>query len=356
MTEAQSAAEVGKIISEVRADDGARNRGTGPAFALALLAPIVAEVLSGATRISYIFVLVPEIMVWGCGALIIREIVRRRHLPWTSMLLMGLGLSIAEEFLIQQTSLAPLPWISGPIYGRALGVNWLYFLFMLGYESVWVVLVPVHLTEMTFWRRRDQPWLPTRALIISALIFVIGSCAAWYSWIKRARPMLFHVPAYATPRVTLLLGLVAIVGLVIVALSLRERPRTPAVTPPGPWLIALAALAFGFSWYVLLGFIFTPNFSLRALPFWVPMLAGIAWAMAAFVLFSRWSSSSRWDGRHRYALIFAAILVCMIAGFLGSSAWPRIDVIGKSILDIVAVILLLALGRVQQKRWLAPAP
>lgn len=335
----------------VQPREEARTHCLGPAISLALLAPIVAEVLSGATRISFIFALIPEIMVWGCGALIIREIVRQRRLPWTSMLLMGLGLSIAEEFVIQQTSLAPLPWISGPIYGRALGVNWLYFLFMLGYESVWVVLVPVHLTEMVFWRRRDQPWLRTRGVIISGLVFVLGSFAAWYGWVKRARPMVFHVPQYDPPRLTVLLGVLAIAVLVAIALSLRGSPSSFERNAPSSWVAALVVFVFGFPWYGLLGLVFDPNLKLRALPFWIPMLAGFVWSGGAFLLFRRWSFSVRWNDQHRYALIFAAILVCMIAGFLGSSLWPRVDVIGKSILDIVAVLLLLALGRVHFRRF-----
>jgi hypothetical protein len=63
------------------------------------------------------------------------------------MLLLALALSVAEEFVIQQTSIAPLPWLgAGRAYGRAGGVNWIYFLYMLGYESVWVVVIPVQLT------------------------------------------------------------------------------------------------------------------------------------------------------------------------------------------------------------------
>jgi len=132
---------------------------------LLLLAPVVAEVLSGATRISYLVVLIPEIMVWGCGALPIREIVLRWRGSWTSVLLLGLALSVAEEFIIQQTSIAPLPWLGSRTgYGRALGVNWVYFLYMLGYESVWVVLVPIHLTQLIFPERRNENWLRTRGL------------------------------------------------------------------------------------------------------------------------------------------------------------------------------------------------
>lgn len=79
---------------------------------------------------------------------------------WNSLLLMGLALPIAEEFLIQQTSIAPLPWLaSGPIYSRAWGVNWLDFLFMLGWQSVSVVLVPIQLIELILPERRTEPWL-----------------------------------------------------------------------------------------------------------------------------------------------------------------------------------------------------
>ena len=52
-------------------------RGAGPAWTLVFLAPFIAEVLSGATHVSVIFALVPEMMVWGCGTLVIRELVRR---------------------------------------------------------------------------------------------------------------------------------------------------------------------------------------------------------------------------------------------------------------------------------------
>ncbi|HSS96421.1 MAG TPA: hypothetical protein VLK33_05310, partial [Terriglobales bacterium] len=89
-----------------------------PIFSLIFLAPFVAEVLSGATRLSFIFVLIPEMMVWGCGALLIRDIVRRWQGGWTSMLCLGLALAVAEEFIIQQTSLAPLAWLPSPAYGR----------------------------------------------------------------------------------------------------------------------------------------------------------------------------------------------------------------------------------------------
>jgi uncharacterized membrane protein YhaH (DUF805 family) len=41
----------------------------GPIVSL-LLAPIISELLYGAMRVSVIFILIPEILTWGCGALL----------------------------------------------------------------------------------------------------------------------------------------------------------------------------------------------------------------------------------------------------------------------------------------------
>jgi hypothetical protein len=315
-------------------------------------------VLSGSTRLSAIFALIPEILLWGCGALIIREIARRRGLGWTSLLLMGLALALAEEFIIQQTSIAPLPWLGfGPIWGRAWGVNWLYLLFMLGYESVWVVLVPIQLTELIFHERRAEPWLRLRGLIAAALGFLLGSLLAWYAWIKRVRPMVFHAPPYEPPRLTILMGLLAIVLLVVASLKMRSRrPQTPR-SAPAPWRVGVITLALGLPWYGIIILVFAPNSKLHALPFWIPMIGGIAWAGMIFSLIRRWSFAMGWRDMHRYALTFGAMLVPMIGGFAGSRSWRRIDLMGKAVLDVIAVLVLIALGRAIEKRSLPrPAP
>jgi hypothetical protein len=317
-----------------------------PAFALVVLAPMIAEVLSGATRLSYIFVLIPEMMVWGCGALLIREIVRRWYAGGTSMLLLGLALSVAEEFIIQQTSLAPLPWLgSTPVYSRQWGVNWLFFLFMLGYESVWVVVVPVQLTELIFPEHRKDLWLKTRGLIISSIVFLLGSYIAWFAWTQRARPMTFHVPPYHPSPLLIAIGALAIVVLAIVAYALRGvDPKLNTRKAPPVWVVGPAVLVMGFPWYALMTLIFSPalkhNFS-----FWLPMAGGVVWAFLVYLIVRYWSSSPGWNDIHRWSAVFAATLVCMIAGFSGSSSWSRMDFIAKIVLNVIAVagFVLLAL-------------
>jgi hypothetical protein len=321
-------------------------RGVGPALTLMILAPVIAEVLSGATKLSYIFALIPEILVWGGGALLIRELVRRWGGGWTSVFLLGLGLAIAEEFLIQQTSIAPLPWLGNtPAYGRVWGVNWVYFLYMLGYESVWVVLVPVQLTELIFPDRRDERWLPPRGLAIVSFLFVVGSLIAWFSWTQRARPIVFHVPKYAPPLLTVILGALAISLLAVMSYAVRTTAAqggSASRKAPSLWLVGLGTLALAFAWYGLIVLVFAPQ---PSLPLWIPMAGGIAWAGWAFFVVKRWVTSAGWGDMHRWSLVSSAILVCMVAGFLGSSAWSRMDVIGKVALNVIAVALLLLLGK-----------
>lgn len=327
----------------------------GPVWTLVFLSPFIAEVLSGATKVSVLFVLIPEMMCWGCGALLIRELVRRWGGGWPSLLSLGLALSVAEEFIIQQTSVAPLPFPGALAhYGRAAGVNWIYFLFMLGFESVWVVLVPVGVTELIFRKRRGMLWLRTRGMVIAALIFLLGSRIAWYAWVKRARPTILHVPAYEAPARMIAAGLAAILLLGVLAWVLRgvgSKPSASRWTAPA-WGAGLAVLVLALPWYALMGFVFTPK--VPHVAFALVLAAGVAWGIVALLILGRWGTSARWGDLHRWAATFAATLVCMGAGFLGSSAWLPLDRVGKIVLNAIAVAGFLVLLRTLRRRE-APA-
>ncbi len=323
-------------------------RYAGPIWALILLAPFIAEVLSGATRLSVLFAFIPETMVWGCGALLCRELVRRWRASSVSLLLLGLGLSIAEEFVIQQTSLAPLPFPGVHAdYGRALGVNWLYFLFMLGYESVFVVLVPVAITELLFPARRNAPWLRTRGFFATWIVFGVGSLLAGYAWIKRARPAL-HAAPYHPPLLTVAAGVVAILLLGCTAYALRGAQKSvpgSARKIVNPWFAGAMAFVLATGWDWLISLPFTPvRFAA-----WIPIAGGCAWALVAFLLVQRWSRSPGWaePGRGelaRWSLAFGSILPMFTVSYLTTKGWKHSDLAFKAILNLLAFAGLVWLG------------
>lgn len=342
-----------KDVSGTDLQPAQRRGNAGAIWALLLLAPFIAEVLSGATRLSFIFVFVPEVMVWGTGALLAREVVRRWRAAWPSLLLLGLALSVWEEFLCQQTSLAPLPWAGASVsYARLWGVNWLYFLFMLAYESIWVVMVPVTVTELFFPSRRREPWLRRRGIVIASVCFAWGSFMAWFAWVQRARPKMLHVPVYNPPVVTLLAGLLVIAVLIVEAWLLARRGmRTVARGIPGPGWLAIIVLLFGLPWYTLMMLVFSQG---PKPLFWIPFFAGVLWACLAYGIFRVFTSSGAWRDAHRWSAAFAGTIVCMAGGFLGSGSWLRIDLIGKCFFNAIAVVGFLMLLRKVRARTAAP--
>jgi len=321
------------------------NRYRGPIWTLLVLAPVIAEVLSGATRLSVLFVLLPEIMVWGGGALLARELVRRWRAGAVSLLCLGLALSIAEEFIIQQTSIAPLPFAGANVsFGRYAGVNWLYLLFMLGFESVWVVLVPVQVTELIFPSHREKPWLRKRGLIVTCIAFLIGARIAWYGWTQQARPRL-HAAPYHPPVGLILIGLGSIASLIGIAWLMKGFGHAcggESRQAANPWLVGFTAFIFAAAWFELIALVFVPYPGLAA---WIPLSAGPVWALLAFGLLLYWSAASTWRDMHRFALSFGAVLGCMVMSDISSAGWTRVDLIGKFVFQVAAVMGFLMLGQ-----------
>jgi hypothetical protein len=323
----------------------AKQRLAGAIWTLVILSPFIGEILSGSTRTSILFVFIPEMMVWGVGALLCRELVRRWRAGGVSLLLLGLAVSVAEEFIIQQTSLAPLPFPgSHADYGRLLGLNLIYLLFMLGYESVWVVVVPIQITELLFPKQANQPWLRTRGIIISCIVFLLGSRIAWYGWTQQARPRM-HAAAYHPPLTLLAIGFGSIALLIISAYLVRNFARSnpddsPTTIPA--WVAGLIAFVMGAAWFEVIAQIFVPH---PVQPFWAVIVAGIVWAGLAFTLFIRWSTRPGWSEIHGFSAAFGATLACMAMPYLTISTWPKIDVIGKVFFDALALVGFLILGK-----------
>lgn len=323
-----------------------------PIMTLFLLPAIIAELLYGSTPITNLTPLVPEILVYGSAALLIRELVRRRGTGWLGIVLLGIAFAVAEECVILQTSLLPGLFGMDPqhVYGRALGVNWVYLVFLVGYETVWAVVLPIQLVEVIFPDRRDSAWLDARGLAAATILFVIGSAAAWYLWSHVALQRFPAAHGYRAPVLTVALALLTIA--VLMALSLARRRSVPAPwvaerRAPRPWLVGLTAFLLGLLWLILALTAFNVAPSLNPL---IPIALAAAWAGGAVLLVRRWARRFDWRDGHRLALIFGAMVASMLMGFpvAGVLGGP-VAVIGKLVLNLLALALLAALA-VQTRR------
>jgi hypothetical protein len=74
---------------------------------LVLLAPLVAEFLLGNLPITALPALVALAPMYGGGALLIREVVRRRGLAWPSIIVLALAYGVVEEGLVTMSLFNP---------------------------------------------------------------------------------------------------------------------------------------------------------------------------------------------------------------------------------------------------------
>jgi hypothetical protein len=88
--------------------------------------------------------------------------------------------------------------------------------------------------------------------------------------------------------------------------------------------------------------------------------AYLLWALAAFFLIRHRSAGPAWHDAHRLALIFGALVASMGAGFVISGPTPSpVDLIGKVVLNVMAVLLLAYLAWKLHRRQVmqgAPGP
>jgi hypothetical protein len=301
-------------------------RRLGPVITLAFLAPIIGELLFGATPLSrapYLLALVP---LYGGGAILIRELVRRRGLGAWWLVILGVAYGIVEEGLVVQSIFNPLYHGLDFLgrYGRALGVSWVWAAFIVGYHAVFSITIPILLTELAFAERRREPWLGLRGWVIVPSLFVLDALWLAFGYVGVLRP------GYVNPAPAVMVGaLLVVLGLVAAALRVRPRPSgvAPGRATRSPRRLRATTLLGAVAWFGVRMFLTDPSY-----PAIVPLLGDAVTALALAWAIRSWSSEARaWTPDHLYAVAAGPLPILWLFGFLvvgASSAIPPVDLAG----------------------------
>ncbi len=307
-----------------------KTHGIRPALGLFFLAPLVAEFLLGDLPIKLLPSLIVLAPLYGGGALLIRETVRRAGRGWPSILLLGMAYAIFEEAFTTQSLFNPnyLKLNLGlltPAYIPALGIGAWWTLWMFNVHAIWSIATPIALIEACVPGRARTPWLGRVGLTVFSIIFFLGAVGS--------TAIGYHQDHFLASKVQF--AGAAATMLVLAGLAfLVPKQNAPAVSGwiPSAWLTGALALAFGSTaLFVPMGWGWGAVASLLALDLTMLILV---------LLFSR---RSGWGLKHQLALAAGAALAYGWHAFLQTPAvggmGPSVRV-GNAIFGLSAVWLI----------------
>lgn len=304
--------------------------GIAPPLVLFFLAPLVAEYLLGDLTLRQLGALVALAPLYGGGAVLIREAVRRTGRGWVSYLLLALAYAVMEEGLLTQSLFNPdylhlrlLDYGFIPL----LGTSAAWTIYVLGIHMIWSLSVPIGLAEALFPARRTAPWLNIAGLVIFALLLAAG--AAMVSRFSLGATPVRASPAQIVVCVLLIAVLVASAFAMppLAASAERLQPGIPPLLLGGICLVGgsafLCAYAFGRS----------------AWPWPLTASADAAVAVLLFALFAAATRRRTWGAMQGFAAACGGLLCYAWFGyFIDRSMHGPSNAVGHS------VFVLLSLG------------
>jgi len=302
-------------------------RRVAPAVALFFLSPLVAEFLLGDFPITLIFLVLALAPMYGGGALVIRELVRRTGRGWPSIILLALAYGVLEEGATTMSLFNP-NYVDAHLLDQgfvpALGIAVPWTVFVLTLHTVWSISVPIALIE-EWTPRRTTPWLRTPGFVIGCVLLALGCFGTTMSTYGNEH----YVAAW--PK--LLAVAIVVIALIVAAFRLPRRDAPASRRPaPSPWVVLATTLLAGVLFFVT-------N--------WSPVWAGVAAMLVALagvaVAIARWSRAPGWGSWHRLAAAAGALLTYAWHSFTTHplmGGGPVVTPVSHAVLALAAVAML----------------
>lgn len=318
-------------------------RRLGPAVGLFFLAPLVAEFLLGDLPINMLGVLVILAPLYGGGALLIREFVRRSGRGWPSIFVLAFSYAVLEEAFTTQTLFNPNYLglnlhLLAPAYVSALGIGVWWTIFVLTLHTVWSISTSVGLAESLVPERATRPWLGRVGLGVVSILFVLAAVASTRYAVEHDR---YHFVASKAQFLSAAIICVLAIGTAFLLPKRRVSARASGYLP-GPWLVGCVALAAGSI------FLLIPNKW-----GWFAVALYLILDVLVITLIVPWSHRLVWNSRHRLALAGGAALAYAWHAFIQNPAVGKagvIDRVGNG-LFFVGLVIILAMASRRTNAW-----
>jgi hypothetical protein len=138
-----------------------------PAWFLFFFAPLTAEYVSGSSPYLNPFVLLANLLLYGPGALLIRELKVRWRKGWLAVFILAVAYVVAEEGLMLNTLFDPTKNTAG----RLWGVNWVWSAGMLVVHSLVSIIMPILLAEAIYDEKANEAWVKPGTFYVLLTMF-----------------------------------------------------------------------------------------------------------------------------------------------------------------------------------------
>ncbi|GIF05631.1 hypothetical protein [Actinoplanes siamensis] len=300
--------------AHVPADPRPRDRRA--AWALILLAPVVAELTLGNLSLTELWVFPILVPIYGAGALLIREVVRRFGGGFPSLLLMGLAYGLIEEGLVLQSLTSPHLYGAADWAPRLLGVNSAYTELNLVYHPVFSITIPIVLVESLFAGHGQRPYLRRGGLIGAGAAALLGAL------LLRVTVVPSEDPGYRVPVVPAVVVVAVALAAGITAVRVRLRPGgRPDARSTTPTVVAAWTAAAAFAFLALL-FPFAgaeQSFFTHGGWAFAPMAAAAGIAVLTAIALRRWTRARDWSPAHLLAAAIGAMVGHTLFGLVANA-------------------------------------
>lgn len=331
--------EMTQSVEQSRLEPRAKGWSLLPAIGLFLLAPLVGEFLLGNLSITSLGLLLILAPLYGGGALLIREVARRRQLGWPSIILLGYAYALIEEAFTTQSLFNP-NYVGLRLldygYISSLGISAWWTVFVLSIHAIWSTSVPIALVESFTPATRHTPWLGKIGVVIVALLF-LAACTILFSF-QLADPFMASTTQFVVSGVLVVL---LIVGALVLGRFARRVPDDTQATPD-PWTVGVLAFALGSAFLILAR-------THEPIPALLNAVGLLLLLGAGSLLFWRWSNRIGWTAQHSLTLAGGLLLTYAWYGFVQipstGETTPLVDGIGNVIFAVGAIVLLILANR-----------
>lgn len=275
------------------------------AISLCILSPIIAEYLLGIWSLRQLSSLLFLVPFYGCGALLVREIARRRRSGWIGISALSFAFGLIEEGLLTQTFFNADYYHAGLLsfgYIEALGTSPFWIVYVLGLHSLGSICLPILMVELRLGRsERRKPWLNWPSFVVCTILYFVASASIFLG-----TQQAFPFESTLLQKLAIVLAILVFFAFALVRPKTTFKPNNKRVSNVQVFVTTtfLGVVFFGQHYCM-----YTLGLSEHFVSF-----SMLFTYLLGMYLILRWSQCENWRDGQQYSMVLSLLVIYSVLG------------------------------------------